>query len=238
MSEIFIGILMGLIGALLIGLMLRRRGGFGRPATQVNVHSSIEEMRSLGELSVFKVITKEIVTARNHQFGEFGKKFLEWMLTSKKIALIFEFHINFRYDLRSRDFEIKRTGEGRYRLQMPECKYDTHITSVYFYDEQNSRLMPWLLPEIITRVFGAGFDEDDKNRLIEEAKNQATAQARELVQRLRSDVQSSARETLEALAKGFGAEAIEISFESAELVQTSIDYVAPQNPQDALPQGA
>jgi hypothetical protein len=135
------------------------------------------------------------------------------------MAMIFEFEIDFRYDLRSSHFVIEEPRPGQFRLSLPPCLWETHIRDISFYDEQESKLMPWLLPDLLTRALGAGFDEGAKNRLKEEAKYQAERMARELVNKMRSEVQSSARQTLEALARGFGAEKTEIVFSRAEPVQ-------------------
>lgn len=209
-------------GAFLAG---RSRGGSGA-GLSVKTFSTIESMRQLGELSVFKVITKEIVTADQHCFGEVGKRFFEWMLSSKKMAMILSFDIDFRYDLRGGDFRIEESGPGAYRLHLPSCFYETHIRDISFYDEQNSKLLPWLLPDILNRAFGGAFSETDKNRLIDEAKKQAAKQAEELVGRMRGEVQQSARQTLEAIAKGFGATSVQFDFGTSKLVQSNVEYDA------------
>jgi hypothetical protein len=139
------------------------------------------------------------------------------------MAMIFEFEIDFRYDLRSRDFVIEQTGEGEYRLGMPKCFYDIHIRDVSFYDEQSSKLLPWLIPDLLNRAFGPGFSESDKNVLKEEAKQQAAHIAGDFVDKLRSEVQSSARQTLETLGKALGARIVMVDFSGSELVQTKVE---------------
>lgn len=220
-----------LVGAVLLGvgmLALRRRRGGGRSARMnVSIQSSIEEMRSVGELSVFKVITKEIVTADKHFFGPQGRKYFNWIVSSKKMALIITFNIDFRYDLQSAEFVISEGGRpGAYRLRMPRCFYETQIVDLSIYDEQRSEFLPALMPDLLSRVFGGDFTEADKNELIEEAKKQASEQARRLVEKMRSEVQNSARQTLSALAKAFGAEHVDFDFDTAELVQFRVDYDA------------
>ncbi len=190
---------------------------------EVHVHASIESLRSVGELVVMKIVTKEIVTAADHWLGESGKKYFSWLVSTKKMAMIFEFGIDFRFDLQSPEFGIEQTGEGRYRLAMPRCMYETHIRDISFYDEQSARLLPWLLPDLINRAFGPAFDEADKNRLKQEAMDQATRMAQDLVDRMGGEVQRSARQTLEALARGFGVSHVEIDFGKAEIVQVGID---------------
>lgn len=216
--------------------MRRTRTGNGGTGLSTATYTSIEGLRSIGELSVFKVFTKEIVTASDHAFGEIGRRYLEWMISSKKMAMIFEFDIDFRYNLKSANFEIRNQGAGRFLLRMPECFYETHIKGVHFYDEQNSRLLPWLLPDLLTKAFGSGFSEKDKNRLIEEAKLQASKQARDLVHEMRSDVRHSAGQTLRVLAEGFGAHEVQIEFQDEEPKQAKVEFpgagVRDQQPAD------
>ena len=199
------------------------------PRQVVNVYASIEELRSVGELVVFKIVTKEIVTTAEHWFGEFGKRYFKWLVSTKKMAMVFEFDIDFKYDLRSPDFVIQKEKENKYRLEMPKCFYETHIRDISIYDEQAAKLLPWLLPELITRAFGVGFDENAKNRLKEEAKHQAAKMAKDFVNKMRPEVQTSAQQTLETLAKGFGVEHVTVDFKHADLVQLKVDSSTSEN---------
>ncbi|MBN2018960.1 MAG: DUF4230 domain-containing protein [Sedimentisphaerales bacterium] len=226
MDGFFTGALAGIVTGVVVVILLRRRGRGGLRGADVHVHGSIEELRSVGELVVFKMITKEIVTAADHWFGDFGKRYLTWLLSNKKMAMIFEFEIDFRYDLRSNDFVIEAAGGNSYRLKMPKCFYQTHIRDVNFYDEQSSKLLPWLIPDLLNRAFGPGFNESDKNRLKEEAKQQAALMARDFVEKMRSEVQSSAKKTLETLGKAFGADSVTVDFSASELIQTKVEAAA------------
>ena len=96
-----------------IGWLIARKPWLAR-ANDTHSHVSLEGMRAVGELSVFKVITKEIVTETDYSFGEFGRKYLRWAFTQKKLAMIFEFQIDFRYDLRSPQFSIAMTVSVRF----------------------------------------------------------------------------------------------------------------------------
>lgn len=223
MDGLLIGFIAGLAGAIAVVLFLKNRGKKGLKGAEIHLHSSIEEIRSVGELVVFKMITKEIVTAADHWFGQFGKRYLTWLLSNKKMAMIFEFEIDFRYDLRSNDFVIERKGENEYQFTMPKCFYQTHIRDVNFYDEQSSKLLPWLIPDLLNRAFGPAFSESDKNRLKEEAKQQASHMAGDFVESMRCDVQNSAKKTLEMLGKAFGAEKITVDFSDSELIQTKVE---------------
>ena len=198
-----------------------------RPKTinDFEIYSTAEKFRAVGELVVFKIVTKEIITASDHWFGETGKKYFQWLASNKKMAMIFQFDIDFKYNLHSPDFVIEPTGDDTFRLKMPKCLYESHIKDISFYDEQGAKFLPWLLPHLITKALSDGFNEATKNRLIAEAKNQASKMADGLVKQMQSEVQKSAVQTLEVLAKSFGAKQITVDFSDAELIQTEVNYM-------------
>jgi Protein of unknown function (DUF4230) len=196
------------------GWLLAHKPWFAR-ANDTHAHTSLEGMRAVGELSVFKVITKEIVTETDYSFGEFGRKYLRWAFSQKKLAMIFEFQIDFRYDLRSPEFSIESadTANGRAaRLHLPPVKAEISVRSLRFYDEQRSKLMPWLLPDLLNGAFGPGFTEEDKNRLLEGAASHAKSHAHALIEQLRPEVEASARATLIPLAQALGVRDAQLSF--------------------------
>lgn len=204
MMEIIIGVLLASVVFLLVGIIFLLTRRPGEPA--ITVHSGIEQMKSIGQLSVFKVVTKEIVTEIDHTWGDFGKKYLSWVISGKKMAIIFEFEIDFRYDLRRAEFEIVPGPDRSYTIKMPPCFFDAHIRDIRFYDEQRSRFMPWLLPELLNGFLSGGFSEADKNKLVTAAKNHAAKQAVELIGGIQSEVENSAKLTLESIAKALGAQ--------------------------------
>ena len=217
MNDFFIGMVVALIiiGALWFWLKLKRN----KPAQEIRVFSSIEQLRAIGQLSVYKVMTKEIVTETDHTWGEFGTRYLTWMLSKKKMAMIFEFVIDFRYNLQSPLFEIVETGESAYSITLPPCDFEVNIRDIRFYDEQGSKLLPWLLPDLLNGFLSNGFSEEDKNRLVDAAKSHAEKQALELINSIQSDVQKSASTTLESISKAFGVENVTFKFSA----QTSTD---------------
>jgi hypothetical protein len=192
---------------------------------KVEVYSTIDKFRSVGELVVFKIITKEIITASDHWFGEAGEKYFRWLASNKKMAMIFQFEINFKYNLYSPDFVVETIEENVYRLKMPKCLYESQIKDIRIYDEQGARLLPWLLPDLIANALSDSFNEETKNKLITEAKEQASHLAYDLAQKIQSEVQKSTVQTLEALAKGFGAKHIKVDFSDADLIQTDVKYL-------------
>ena len=214
LTIVLLSLLCGALFAGVLMLLFRRKGG--AKSLDIRAVAAIEELKAIGVLSVFKAVTKEIVTARDHSLGDLGKRYLEWLITSKKMAMIFEFDIDFQYDLRDPAFAVQEEAPGRYCLQMPRCDYVVHVRDVTFYDEQGGKLLPIILPDVINKILGGGFNEEDRNKLMEEAKAQAEQLAQNLARRLRSEVQTSARQTMEMLAKGFGAQAVRVAFPDAE----------------------
>ena len=219
MQQILTNIVWGLVCAGLVALAWRlwRRGGGGkRGSMEVRATAAIEERRSIGALSVFKAVTKEIVTARDHSLGNVGKRYLEWLVTSRKMAMIFEFDIDFQYDLRDPAFAVEEAGQGRYKIRMPPCAYAVNVRNITFYDEQDEKLLPIILPDVVNKLLPGGFREEDRNRLMDEARSQAEGLADTLARRLGGEVRTSARQTLEMLAKGFGAQSVEVEFPDGE----------------------
>ena len=139
------------------------------------------------------------------------------------MAMIFEFVIDFRYNLQSPDFEINEAGSGRYMIAMPSCDYEVHIRDIRFYDEQGSKLFPWLLPDLLNGFLGNGFSEEDKNKLVNAAKNHAEKQALELINNIQSDVQKSAKSTLESISRAFGATEVEFQFTSRPATTVAVE---------------
>jgi hypothetical protein len=200
------------------------RGRRGVPSAERTIFSSIEQLKAIGQLSVFKAVTKEIVTETDHSWGSFGKKYLSWVLSQKKMAMIFEFEIDFRYDLRRSDFAIADRGAGAYELTLPPCQYEVHIRDIRFYDEQGAKFMPWLVPDLLNGFLGAGFSEEDKNNLVRSAKGHAEKEARKLIDSLQAEVQASARAVLASIGKAFGAQQLSFVFASTEQPDINIAY--------------
>ena len=215
---IVIVILVAALAVTLLALFRSRRARRG-----ISIHSTIQHMRSIGHLSVFKVYTKEIVTQTDHTWGEFGAKFLSWAISGKKMAMIFEFEIDFRYDLRRPDFRIEESAAGGFTIAMPPCFHEVHIRNISFYDEQRSRFLPWLLPDLVSGFLGGGFTETDKNRLVAAARSHAEKQAAELIGNLQSEVQNSAKATLQSISKAFGAEDVSFEFASESRLEMTVD---------------
>jgi hypothetical protein len=225
MNEFLMGMIVMLVisGGLWVWMKLKKN----KPANEIRVFSSIEQLRSIGQLSVYKVMTKEIVTETDHTWGEIGSRYLSWVLSNKKMAMIFEFVIDFRYNLQSPLFEIAEKGTSAYSITMPPCDYDVHIRDIRFYDEQGAKLLPWLLPDLLNGFLSGGFSEEDKNKLVDAAKGHAEKQALELINNIQSEVQKSAKSTLESISHALGAETIDFKFSTQ--TTTAVDVEVSEN---------
>jgi hypothetical protein len=200
-----------------LGLNLRRT----TPVRDTRISSNIEQLRAIGQLSVYRVRIQEIVTETDHSWGEFGKRYLRWVLSSKKMAMIFAFDIDFVYNLQSPSFRIDQPGESPCRVTMPPCDYRVSIRDIRFYDEQGAKFLPWLLPDLLNGFLGDRFSVEDKNKLVESAKRHTGEQAVKLIQDLQSEVQASAESTLRSISRAFGV--AEVDFRFGTETPTAVD---------------
>lgn len=186
------------------------------------VESKIVDFKSIGELNVFQIYSKEIVTKKSDGMSGLWKPLLGWSLSKKQIAIIFGFEINFIYDLRSSQFKIEEFQNDDYKITMPPCKYKYSITDMKIYDEKNSKFLPFLLPDSINGLLGVSFSEDDKNKLIDEAKNEVKALSLSMIKNLETKIHKSATDTLSAIARSFGAKNVEYVFQDNKAVSSKV----------------
>jgi hypothetical protein len=218
MSGFGFGLAFGLVIAVAFAI-LWRRGRAGKPSREarISLGRQIKQMQSIGELSVFRILAKEIVSAEDHRFGESGEKYWSWLLASKKMVMIFEFEVDFRYDLRDQAFGIREVN-GMHRITMPPVKPEIRLRDLSFYDEQQGELLSWALPGLLSKVLGDRFDVKVKNQLKERAKEDVQLLAVDQAKALRSKVEESARQTLELIARGYGVERVAVDFDAEEPV--------------------
>lgn len=196
----------------------------GKPAEPtITAHGTIEGMRAIGELAVYRVYTKEIVTQTDHSWGETGQRYLSWLLTKKKMVMIFEFEIEFRFDLRDPAFRIEELAPKSYVLRMPPAQHRVHIRDISVYDEQKARILPWLLPDLLNGFIAGSFPEQDKNRLIAAAREHAESRAREQIEKLQKDLRASAEGTLRPVALAFGAREVRFEFDAEARAAVVVD---------------
>jgi hypothetical protein len=229
--DFFIGFLLGLGAVLLSAAVwkvsrLGRRKGSRAPASRINHESFITSMKAVGELNVFRIMTKEVITASDHWLGEFGQKYLNWLLSSQRITLVIEFDVDFRYDLTDPAFGITEMGEDAFLMTMPPCRHEVRIRDMRIHSEDSNKLLPWLMPDLLNRFFSGGFSVEAKNKLISETRAQASRFAGELVERTTAEAQRSATLTLGMLAQGLGATRVDFDFTEGGDFKPKVDTTA------------
>ena len=193
-----IGVLIGsVIGFLLGFIWYQKKSKTKQNPVKFNVGSYLTR---IGELRVYRAYMKEIVTSVDHVWGEIGKKYFSWMLSEKKLAMVFEFEVDFVYNLFSKDFKVEQNQSGL-TVKMPRCKYDVKIKDFYFYDEQGTRLK--ILPEFLSSIFDGGVSEDEKNELVKMAIKQVEEIAKKVAKNIHSDVDKTTTATINNLIMGF-----------------------------------
>ena len=220
MDTLLFGLVTGVLLTLIGVFALRRRRGGG---PRITVGASIDTFKSVGELVVLKVLTRQIVTSRDHLFGDWGEKWLAWLLGSKQAAIIFDFVVDFRYDLRHDGFRIEPLPDGGVLFKLPPVFYEIQMKGMQIYDEQKAGLAPSVLPKWLAQAFGGTFGPEDKNQLIRAAKSEAEGLSKDLVLNMRHEVQKSAEATLGSMARGLGFADARFSFGDAEPVRLSTD---------------
>jgi hypothetical protein len=225
-ENLLIGLAGGLVIAAVFALARRlgRRGrSAGRTAPEISFESFITSMRAVGDLSVFRVMTKEVITASDHWLGEFGKKYLNWLLSEQKITLVIEFDVDFRYDLTDPAFRVERQGDARFKIVLPPCHHEVLIRNLRIHSEDKSELLPWLMPDLLGRFFTGGFSVEAKNKLIAETRLEASRLAGDLVRKAADEAEASARRTLTMLAQGLGAWDVAFEFRSEREFKPRVD---------------
>ena len=167
---------------------------------------------------------KEIVTSVDHVWGDIGKKYFSWMLSEKKLAMVFEFEVDFVYNLLSKDFKVFDDDKG-VSIKMPRCKYDVKIKDFYFYDEQGTRLK--ILPEFLSSIFDGGVSEDEKNELVKMAIKQVEEISKKVAVNIQSDVDRMTKETINNLLLGFNKRIDSFNFYENNITHDQVNIENP-----------
>ena len=236
MGDVLIGLILGLVLAVVLAIGWRRLRRGRAKGPRITVQTSLEKFRSIGELSVYRLVAKEIVTAQDHWVGDFGEKYLSWLVTPKRLAMIFEFDVDFRYNLASPEMAVSEELAGEYAVRLPPCSYEVRIIDMRMHSEKGTELLPWLMPDLVNRFFTGGFSVDQKNALIDEAKTQAVTLAKDLVAAAEGDAQRSARRSIEMLAAGFGAGRVSVGFAPTTEFRPRIDATRIEGLLEARPE--
>ena len=218
----FIGILIGGAVGFLIGYIWNK---FQKKEKSDSIKLNVSSyLVSINKLRVYRAYMKEIVTSVDHVWGDIGKKYFSWMLSEKKLAMVFEFEVDFVYNLLSKDFKVFDNGKG-VSINMPRCKYDVKIKDFYFYDEQGTRLK--ILPEFLSSIFDGGVSEDEKNELVKMAIKQVEEISKKVAVNIQSDVDRMTKETINNLLLGFNKRIDSFNFLENNISQDQVNIENP-----------
>lgn len=160
---------------------------------QMNAQGTLEKIREVGDLCALKAHVKEVVTLKTNE---------PWHTSDGKMLLICSFEIEFRYDLQN--VEIEPIGQsGRFRITIPPHSCKVLTDKIEFYHEEKPQML---------LIKSQDFTVEQRNKMIEHARSEATKQAQALHQSIQGKVQASAEATLRAISKAFGAEQVEFRF--------------------------
>ena len=189
LALVALAILSGALSVVSVALLVsRRRGG------STAVHSSLERIRSMGELTVLSAYIKEVVTMKTKPVWGIG--------SAGKILLICPYRIEFRYDLKKT--KISKNGD-QITVVMPPHKAEPIPGKIVFYDERKETVA----------FFPIDFDLELRNQMVEEAGTQAIKQAGIMQEDLQEQVRHSVRSTLTPLLSALGNDKIDFVFEES-----------------------
>lgn len=192
-------VMVAVLSAVLILIIARRRNS----NSSTSVSFSLERIREMGELVALNAFVKEIVTEDINKDSFFS--------TTGKILLIYEFDVEFRFDLRQSKIS-NLDGIVKIHLPVPYAKVIPKKQVVY--DERKASYLG---------ILGVDITPELRNRLTEVAKDKAVEQAGTLKEDLSEKLQTSAISTLTAMAYGMGAKGVEVTFEtSGNIVQLTV----------------
>jgi hypothetical protein len=190
----------GLIAGIGVSIFIHKIWGKPKPQP-VNVDTIFERVEAVGTLEVLRVYMKEVASVSDHLFGTLGRYFT-WLLTPKKAIMIFHFVASFKCDLKKARVEPIDEGGRSYRILLPIPNYDVLMRDFTFYDSQGAKLLGIVnLPALVGQD---AIDEADKNKLKDEAKNQAIKAVEEDLEQLLDQASVSVRNTLQHLLLDFG----------------------------------
>jgi len=193
-AVVLLGILSGALLVALITTLVKRP----KSAT-LTIHTSLERIRSMGELTVLSAYIKEVVTMTTNKDSF-------WNSTGK-IILICPYRIEFRYNLRKT--KVSKNGD-EITVILPPHKAEPIPGKIEFYDERKSEFLGFIDQD---------FDVSVRNKMVHDAGEQAIKQAGIMQEDLQDQVRQSVRSTLTPLFSALGSTHIQFVFEdSASIV--------------------
>lgn len=197
-TTLIVALLSSLCGALLIGvfILVMRKPRL----TSGTIHTSLERVRSMGELTVLSAYIKEVVTMKVNEDATFT--------STGKIILICPYRIEFRYDLRKTKIS---KNDNQITVILPPHKAEPIPGKIEFYDERKSAVLGF---------FKTDFEVEVRNKMLHDASVQAIKQAAIMQEDLQEQVRHSVRSTLAPLFSALGSTQMEFVFEdTASIVQ-------------------
>ena len=165
----------------------------------------VDRIREMGDLVALTAFYKDIATKKStNKLWDF--------LGGKKMAVISEFDLEYRYDLHKA--EIKESMD-KVKITMPICSTKVSTGDIEIYDEQSPNLFGIPIPL-------TNFSVDDRNALIAGARESATTTARKKTDELLPKIEKSARDTLTTLLQASGVENIEIEFTRSSQIEKEL----------------
>jgi len=155
----------------------------------------VDRVKEIGELVALSAFYKDITTVQERGGGPYK---------GKKLALISEFDIEYRYDLRQARVEA---SSGFAEIVMPECTTRINTGNITIYDEQDGKWMGIPVNKC---------KPEDRNQLMVRARQNAAETARKKTKELLGQVERSAENTLCALLNALDVHNVKVTFSRSE----------------------
>ncbi|MEN0019605.1 MAG: DUF4230 domain-containing protein [Planctomycetota bacterium] len=180
------------IAACALGFVWAGKRAARRFENRAETHVVAERVRAVGKLVGLEVAAKEIATATS------GVSWLPPMVLSQaRLAMIFHFERQYAVDMGAvRERDVRRLGQGRYELTLPEVAGDVRLTDVTPYDVQDGRVLGLL--DVIPMT------ADRQKSLMRRAQEQAAAHYAAGDDRYREAARSSIERQLSGLFRLLG----------------------------------
>lgn len=198
-------------------LILRKGNGI------CEIHPVIERVKEIGELSFYRLYSKEIIIEsrdilKGNRFA-FLKKFF---ISKRMIILMIEFTADFKINLRDPNFLIIADYEAsEVTFSLPPIQYSMNVKDIKFVDEKEAKILPFMLPEILSSQVKKSVEE--RNELIEMGKEKIEKIIAEFLTIHKTEIEEVLKKTLKTLSQGFNYYNIKIISSEANPILTQFD---------------
>lgn len=205
MVELYVAVGGVVVGVVLCALIFPKL--LGRGATQISVSGRLEKVRDMGDLVALSAYVKEVVTQETDP---------GFFFSFEKMILICEFDVEYRYDLRKAQVPKPSRG-GQAVIELPQMTTAVHLKDFKTYDRTSGRLLgvvPWQ---------SSAKEEDDlRKAAIAKAKEDASALANDL----RDKIEASASQTLRTLFSNLADGELDVRFSKSVIAEAKIELAA------------